>query len=355
MQFSAAQIAELLEGDVDGDAQVLVNDLAKIEEGKPGSLTFLANPKYTDLLYSTGASIAVVGRDFRPSQALPKHLTLVRVSDPRACFSRLLKMNEGLSYNKRGIEQPSFVSPKAKVAPGAYIGAFTYIGEGAVIEEDAKIFPHCTVGDNARIGKGTLLHPNVTVYQHCMVGANCIIHSGAVIGADGFGFVPNEKGEQEKMPQVGNVIIEDNVEIGANTTVDRATLGHTVIRKGAKLDNLIQVGHNVEIGANTLVVAQAGIAGSTHVGEQSQVGGQVGIVGHLHLGKRVKIAAQSGVGANLPDDAVVQGSPAFHIGEYKRSYVHFRNLPDLAHRIEALEKELASLKAATGSHGKNRS
>jgi UDP-3-O-[3-hydroxymyristoyl] glucosamine N-acyltransferase len=351
MQFSAAQIAELLEGEVDGDAQVLVNDLAKIEEGKPGTLTFLANPKYTDFLYSTGASIAVVTRDFQPTQALPKRLTLIRVADPRACFSRLLKMNEGLGSDKRGIEQPSFVSPKAKVAPGAYIGAFCYIGEGAVVEEDAKIFPHCTVGDNARIGRGTLLHPNVTVYHHCVVGAHCVIHSGVVIGADGFGFVPNEKGEQEKMPQVGNVVIEDYVEIGANTTVDRATLGHTVIHRGAKLDNLIQIGHNVEIGAHTLVVAQAGIAGSTRIGEQSQVGGQVGIVGHLHLGKGVKIAAQSGVSTNLPDGSVVQGSPAFSIGEYKRSYVHYRNLPELVHRIEALEKQLEALKAAAADHG----
>lgn len=353
MQFSAAQIAELLEGEVDGDAQVLVNDLAKIEEGRPGTLTFLANPKYTDLLYSTGASIAVVARDFQPTQPLPKRLTLIRVGDPRACFSRLLKMNEGLVNEKRGIEQPSFVSPKAKVAPGAYIGAFSYIGEGAVVGEGVKIFPHCTVGEGAQIGKGTVLHANVTVYHRCIIGENCVIHSGAVIGADGYGFTVNAAGEQEKVPQVGNVVIEDDVEVGANTTIDRATLGHTVIRKGAKLDNLIQVGHNVEIGAHTLVVAQTGIAGSTHIGDHCVIGGQVGIVGHLHIGNRVKIAAQSGVGTNLPDDAVVQGSPAFAIGEYKRSYVHFRNLPELMHRTDALEKEIEALKAPAAGSGNN--
>ncbi len=349
MQFTATQIAELLEGEVDGDAQVLVSDLAKIEEGRPGTLTFLANPKYTDFLYATGASIAVVAKEFKPTQELPKRLTLIRVADPRACFSRLLKMNEGLRYNKRGIEQPSFVSPTAKVAPGAYIGAFSYIGDGAVVEEDAKVFPHCTVGDGARIGKGTRLHANVTVYPRCVVGANCIIHSGAVIGADGYGFVQDEKGEQEKMPQVGNVIIEDEVEIGANTTVDRATLGHTIIRRGAKLDNLIQVGHNVEIGAHTLVVAQTGIAGSTRIGDHCVIGGQVGIVGHIHIGNRVKVAAQSGIGTNLPDDAVVQGSPAFAIGDYKRSYVLFRSLPLLKQQIDQLKKTLDRLMAATGT------
>lgn len=338
MQFSAAQIAELLEGEVDGDAQVLVSDLAKIEEGKPGTLTFLANPKYTEHLYSTAASIAVVERQFQPTKALPKRLTLIRVADPRACFSRLLKMNEDLQYDKRGIEQPSFVSPKAKVASGAYIGAFSYIGDGAVIGDDVKIFPHCTVGDGAIIGKGTRLHANVSVYHRCVIGENCIIHSGAVIGADGFGFTATAAGEQEKMPQVGNVIIEDDVEIGANTTIDRATLGSTIIRKGAKLDNLIQVGHNVEIGAHTIVVAQTGIAGSTRVGAHALIGGQVGIAGHLTIGDRVKIAAQSGIGSNIPDDSTVQGSPAFNIGEYKRSYVLFRTLPEMKRKLEEIER-----------------
>jgi UDP-3-O-[3-hydroxymyristoyl] glucosamine N-acyltransferase len=351
MQFSAAQIAELLDGEVDGDAQVLVSDLAKIEEGKPGTLTFLANPKYTEHLYSTAASIAVVDRVFQPTRALPKRLTLIRVEDPRACFSRLLKMNEDLQYDKRGIEQPSFVSPKAKVAPGAYIGAFSYVGDGAVIEDDVKIFPHCTVGDGARIGKGTRLHANVTVYHRCVIGERCIIHSGAVIGADGYGFVPNAKGEQEKMPQVGNVIIEDDVEIGANCTIDRATLGSTIIRKGAKLDNLIQIGHNAEIGEHTLIVAQTGIAGSSRVGKYCMIGGQVGIAGHLTIGDRVKIAAQSGIGSNIPDDATVQGSPAFNIGEYKRSYVLFRNLPEIKKRLDAMAAARPTNSSTTDKHG----
>jgi UDP-3-O-[3-hydroxymyristoyl] glucosamine N-acyltransferase len=336
MQFSAGQIAELLEGEVDGDAQVLVSDLAKIEEGRPGTLTFLANPKYTEHLYSTGASIAVVADDFQPTRSLPKRLTLIRVKDPRACFGRLLKMNEDLQYDKRGIEQPSFVSPKAKVATGAYIGAFCYIGDGAVIEDDVKIFPHCTIGDGVRIGKGTRVHAGVSIYHRCVIGADCLIHSGAVIGADGFGFNPTTQGALEKMPQVGNVVIEDNVEIGANSTIDRATLGSTIIRKGVKLDNLIQIGHNVEIGEHTVVVAQTGIAGSSKVGKHCQIGGQVGIAGHLVIGDRVRIAAQSGIGSNIPDDSTVQGSPAFNIGEYKRSYVLFRKLPDLKKQIDDL-------------------
>ncbi len=351
MQFSASQIAELLDGEVDGNAQVLVSDLAKIEEGKAGTLTFLANPKYTDHLYSTAASIAVVARSFQPTRALPKRLTLIRVDDPRASFSRLLKMNEDLQYDKRGIEQPSFVSPKAKVAPGAYIGAFSYIGDGAVIEDDVKIFPHCTVGDGARIGKGTRLHANVTVYHRSVIGERCIIHSGTVVGADGYGFVPNAQGEQEKMPQVGNVIIEDDVEIGANCTIDRATLGSTIIRKGVKLDNLIQIGHNAEIGEHTLIVAQTGIAGSSRVGKHCMIGGQVGIAGHLTIGDRVKIAAQSGIGSNIPDDTTVQGSPAFAIGEYKRSYVLFRNLPDLKKRIDELAAARPTTSSTTDKHG----
>lgn len=348
MQFTAAQIAEFLHGTVEGNAQAVVHDLAKIEDGRPGMLSFLANPVYTELVYSSAASVVIVNRDFKPSKALPEGLTLVRVDDPRAAFSHLLAKYEAQRYDVAGVEQASHVSPKAKVAVGAYIGAFTYVADGAVVEEGAKIFPNCYVGKNARIGKGTLIHAGVKVHANCVVGANCVLHSGVVIGADGFGFVPNEQGVQEKMPQIGNVILEDDVEIGANTTVDRATLGHTIIRKGAKLDNLIQVGHNVEIGAHTIVVAQTGIAGSTRIGSHCLIGGQVGIVGHLHIGNHVKIAAQSGVGTNLPDDAVVQGSPAYAIGEYKRSYVHFRNLPELKLQIDQLQKELNSLVEANG-------
>lgn len=353
MQFTAEQIAELLHGEVEGNAQVAVGDVAKIEEGRPGTLTFLANPVYTEYLYTTKASIAIVGTDFKSTKDLPETLTLVRVADPRAAFAKLLDLYEAQRYNRIGLEQPCHISPKATVAGDVYVGAFAYIGDGAVVAEGAKIYPGCYIGDGVRIGQGSRLHAGVKVYANCVIGANCVLHSGVIIGGDGFGFVENERGEQEKMPQIGNVIIEDDVEIGANTTVDRATLGHTVIRKGAKLDNLIQVGHNVEIGAHTVVVAQTGIAGSTRIGSHCLIGGQVGIVGHLHIGNRVKIAAQSGIGANLPDDAVVQGSPAFGIGDYKRSYVLFRNLPDMKQRLDQLDKAWRGTKTGEQAAARN--
>jgi UDP-3-O-[3-hydroxymyristoyl] glucosamine N-acyltransferase len=344
MQFSAGQIAELLHGEVDGDAQVLVSDVSKIEEGKLGTLTFLANPKYTDFIYTTGASVAIVGRDFRPTRSIPKYLTLIRVEDPRAAFALLLDMHQKHQYEKVGYEQPSYVSPKATIGKGVYIGAFSYIGDGVVIEDAVKIFPNCFIGDGARIGRGTRIHAGTKVYHRCSIGANCLIHSGVVIGADGFGFNLSPAGEYEKMAQVGNVVIEDDVEIGSNTTIDRATMGSTTVRQGVKLDNLIQVGHNVEIGEHTVIAAQTGIAGSSKVGARCLIGGQVGIAGHLTIGDDVKIAAQSGIANNIPDGATIQGAPAYAIGEFKRSYVLFRRLPEIKQRIEALEKELASLR-----------
>ncbi|MBL7964581.1 MAG: UDP-3-O-(3-hydroxymyristoyl)glucosamine N-acyltransferase [Flavobacteriales bacterium] len=339
MQFSAGQIAELLHGEVDGDAQVLVHDISKIEEGRLGTLTFLANPKYNEHIYRTGASVALVEQGFQPNRPIPKSLTLIRVQDPRAAFAKLLDMHNAHQYEKKGIEQPSYVSPKATVGKGCYIGAFCYIADGAVLEDGVKLFPNCFVGEQARIGTGTRLHAGVKVYQRSVIGARCLVHSNTVIGADGFGFTINAKGEQEKIPQIGNVVIEEDVEIGANCTIDRATLGSTIIRKGVKLDNLIQVGHNAEIGAHTVVVSQTGIAGSSRIGSHCMIGGQVGIAGHLTVGDRVKIAAQSGIGSNIPDDAVVQGSPAFAIGEYKRSHIVFRDLPALRRRVDQLEKE----------------
>lgn len=346
MQFSAGQIAEFLSGTVDGDAQVLVHDIAKIEEGRLGTLTFLANPRYTEHLYTTAASVAIVGQDFQPARPIAKSLTLIRVKDPRAAFAKLLEMHDAHRHEKVGYEQPSYISPKARIGKDVYIGAFCYIADGAEIGDGAKIFPNCFIGTEARIGARTRLHAGVKVYDRCTIGARGIIHSGTVIGADGFGFTINPDGTQEKMAQIGNVMIEDDVEIGANCTIDRATLGSTVIRRGAKLDNLIQVGHNAEIGAHTVVVAQTGIAGSTKVGEQCMIGGQVGIAGHLVIGDRVKIAAQSGIGSNIPDDALVQGSPAFAIGDYKRSYVVFRSLPTVQQRIAQLERELEALRLA---------
>ncbi len=345
MQFSAAQIAELLHGEVDGDPQVMVNDLAKIEEARNGTLTFLANPKYTEHIYTTKATIAIVEKGFEAHRPIPKSLTLIRVADPRMAFTQLLERNYQLQYEKKGIEQPSFVSPSAKVGKGVYIGAFSYISEGVVLEDGVKVFPNTFIGERVVVGKGTRIHAGVKIYHQTVIGAQCVIHSGAVIGADGFGFVPNAEGVYEKMPQVGNVILEDQVEVGANTTIDRATIGHTIIRQGTKLDNLIQVGHNAEIGRHNVIVSQTGIAGSTKVGDHNQIGGQVGIAGHLHIGDRVRIAAQSGIGSNLSDGAMVQGSPAFPKGQYDRSSVIFRRLPDLQKRVDQLEKELAALKA----------
>ncbi|MEZ4758090.1 MAG: UDP-3-O-(3-hydroxymyristoyl)glucosamine N-acyltransferase [Flavobacteriales bacterium] len=345
MQFTAAQIAELLHGEVDGDPQVLVNDLAKIEEARSGTLTFLANPKYTEHIYTTKATIAIVEQGFEAHKPIPKSLTLIRVADPRMAFTQLLERNYQLQYEKKGIEQPSFVSPSAKLGKGVYIGAFSYISEGVVLEDGVKVFPNTFIGERVVVGKGTRIHAGVKIYHQTVIGAQCVIHSGAVIGADGFGFVPNAEGVYEKMPQVGNVILKDQVEVGANTTIDRATIGHTIISQGTKLDNLVQIGHNAEIGRHNVIVSQTGIAGSTKVGDHNQIGGQVGIAGHLHIGDRVRIAAQSGIGSNLLDGSIVQGSPAFPKGQYDRSSVIFRRLPDLQKRVDQLEKELAALKA----------
>ncbi len=345
MQFTAAQIADLLHGEVDGDPQVMVNDLAKIEEARTGTLTFLANPRYTEFLYTTKATIAIVDKGFEATRPIPKSLTLIRVADARMAFTQLLERNYQLQYEKKGIEQPSYVSPKAILGKGVYIGAFCYISDEVVLGDGVKVFPNSFIGERARIGAGTRIHAGVKIYHQSVIGQRCVIHSGAVIGADGFGFVPNAEGSYEKMPQVGNVILEDDVEIGANSTVDRATIGHTIIRQGTKLDNLIQVGHNAEIGRHNVIVAQTGIAGSTKVGDHNQIGGQVGVAGHLTIGNNVRVAAQSGIGSNIADGSTVQGSPAFQKGLYDRSSVVFRKLPELKQRIEALEKELAALKA----------
>jgi len=349
MQFTAEQIAELLEGIVDGDPQVLVNDLAKIEEARSGTLTFLANPIYTEYIYKTKATIAIVANDFAPQHPLPKTLTLIRVADPRMAFTQLLERNYELQYEKKGIEQPSFVSPKAKLGKNVYIGAFCYVGDHVEIGDGVKVFPNCFIGDGTRIGEGARIHAGVKVYHQTVIGARCVIHSGAVVGSDGFGFVPDANGVYEKMPQVGNVVLEDDVEVGANTTIDRATIGSTVIKQGTKLDNLIQVGHNAVIGKHNVIVAQTGIAGSSTIGDHNQIGGQVGIAGHLSIGNRVRIAAQSGIGSDIADGRTVQGSPAFDKGPYDRSYVVFRKLPELLRRIDALEKELAALRGGKGA------
>lgn len=339
MKFLAKEIAGLAGGKVEGNPDAAVTKLAKIEEGTPGALTFLSNPAYAQFIYTTQASIAIVNNDFVPEQSLPESLTLIRVADARQAFAKLLEAYNQFRMNKSGIDASAAVSSSAKIGANVYIGPNAVIGDHVVIGDNTKIHPNVTVNDAARIGNNSILYPGVVIYHDCVVGNNCIIQGGSIIGGDGFGFQPNSENNYQKVPHIGNVIIEDHVEIGANTTIDRATLGSTIIRKGVKLDNLIQVAHNVEIGENTVIASQTGIAGSTKIGRDCLIGGQVGIIGHLVIGNRVKIAAQSGIGNNIADDEIVQGSPAFGIGDYKRSYVMFRKLPELADKIKELEKK----------------
>ncbi len=345
MEFSAAQIAALLNGTVEGDPAQAVRNLSKIEEGEPGTLTFLANPKYTPYLYTTGASIAIVASDFTPEKALPPTLTLIRVEDPYACFAKLLAHYNQIKGDKKGIEQPSFIDPSAQLGEHVYVGAFAYIGKNVEIGEGSKIYPQAYIGDNVKIGAHSTIYAGVKIYSDCVIGNHCTVHASSVIGADGFGFAPNSENNYEKVPQIGNVILEDHVEIGANSAIDRATLGSTLIRKGVKIDNLVQVAHNVEIGENTVIASQSGIAGSTRLGKNMMIGGQVGVVGHLRLADGVKIAAQSGVGQNVETPGeIIQGSPAFAIGQYKRSYVLFRSLPQLKEQMNKLAQEIEALK-----------
>ncbi len=339
MEFNASQIAEVLGGEIKGNPNEIVTTLTKIEEGNKGGITFLANPKYTPHIYTTNASIVIVNKSFVPEKEITS--TLIKVDDAYLAFTQLLQFyDEYRNSLKVGIEQPSHISESATVGENVYIGAFAYVGENVVIEDNVKIYPNSYIGDNSRVGEGSVINPGVKVYSETQMGKKCIIHSGSVIGADGFGFAPNSNNEYKKVPQIGNVILEDYVEIGANTTVDRATLGSTIIRKGVKLDNHVQIAHNVEIGEDSVVASQTGIAGSTKVGKRAMMGGQVGVIGHLSLGNDVKIAAQSGVGSDLPNESIVQGSPAYGFGDYKRSYVYFKKLPDLVKRINELEKKL---------------
>ena len=338
MKFTASQIAGILEGDIVGNPDVEVSKLAKIEEGTEGSLTFLANPKYTQFIYDTKASVAIVNKDFVPENTL--ETTLIKVDDAYKAFSKLLEYYNQVKMNKVGIEEPNFISNSAKYGENLYLGAFSYIGDNVKIGNNVKIYPNCYIGDNVTIGDGVILFAGSKLYSETIVGNYCVINSGAIIGADGFGFAPNENGEYSKVPQTGNVIMEDYVDIGAGTTIDRATLGSTIIRRGVKLDNQIQIAHNVEIGKNTVIAAQTGIAGSTKIGENCQIGGQVGIVGHITIGNNVKIQAQSGISRNVKDNEVLQGSPALGYGDYNKSYVHFKNLPKIVKGINELEKKI---------------
>jgi UDP-3-O-[3-hydroxymyristoyl] glucosamine N-acyltransferase len=343
MEFSAQQIAELLNGEVVGDSSVKVNTLAKIEEGNSSALSFLSNPKYEEYIYKTNSSICIVNSTFEPSQELPSTLTLIKVEDAYACFAKLLEIYNNLSKKEPIIEQPSFVDSTATLGTDLYLGAFAYIGKNTKIGANVSIYPNSYIGDNVIIGDNTTIHPGVKIYQDCKVGSNCIIHAGAVIGSDGFGFAPNEKGEFQKVPQIGNVVIEDNVEIGANTTIDRATMGSTIIRKGVKIDNLCQIAHNVEVGQNSAMAAQVGIAGSAKIGERVMIGGQAGISGHLYIIDDTKIVAQSGIPSSVKKAETLMGSPGIPLEDFKKSYFGFRKLPFILNKIAELETQIKEL------------
>ncbi|MEC8724487.1 MAG: UDP-3-O-(3-hydroxymyristoyl)glucosamine N-acyltransferase [Bacteroidota bacterium] len=336
MKFTANQIAALLNGTVVGDDNAEVFKLSKIEEGTKGSLTFLSNPKYTPHIYSTNASITIVNKDFVAEKQI--NTTLIKVENAYTAFSTLLEHYNSINSNKSGIESPVHISDSASYGTDVYIGAFSYVGDNVKIGNKVKIYPNCYIGDNVCIGDGTTVFSGVKIYSDCSIGNHCNLEANVVIGADGFGFSPDKSGSYKKVPQIGNVVIEDFVDIGASTTIDRATLGSTLIKKGVKLDNQIQIAHNVQLGENTVIAAQTGIAGSTKIGQNCQIGGQVGIVGHINIGNNVKIQAQSGISKNVPDNALLQGTPAFDYGDFFKSYVHFKNLPQLAKKIETLEK-----------------
>ncbi|WP_297795768.1 UDP-3-O-(3-hydroxymyristoyl)glucosamine N-acyltransferase [uncultured Eudoraea sp.] len=336
MKFTASQIAGILEGEVEGNPEVAVDKLAKIEEGETGSLTFLANPKYTPYIYSTAASITLVNKDFVPEQDIST--TLIKVDDAYESFSKLLEYYDQVKNNQTGLENPVYVSESAAYGEDFYLGAFSYLGNNVKIGNGVKIYPNVYIGDNVNIADNVLIFAGAKIYSDTIIGKGCVIHSGAIIGADGFGFAPNSNGQYSKVPQIGNVILEENVDVGAGTTIDRATLGSTILRNGVKLDNQIQIAHNVEIGEHTAIAAQTGIAGSTKIGKNCLIGGQVGIVGHITIGDRVRIQAQSGIGRNVKDDEILQGSPALNYGDYNKSYVHFKNLPKLVNRINDIEK-----------------
>lgn len=339
MEFKANQIAALVGGTVEGDPEAAVSTFGKIEEAGPGAITFLANPKYTHHIYNTRASIVLVRRDFRPEQTVPA--TLIRVNDPYATLSDLLTIAaDAMNPKPCGVEQPSHVAEGVQLPEDVYIGAFAYVGAGAKLGKGVKIYPQAYVGPGVTLGEGTIIYPGAKIYHGCKIGARCVIHAGAVIGADGFGFAPLPDGSYHKIPQIGIVEIEDDVEIGANTTVDRATMGCTRICKGAKLDNLIQAAHNTEIGCNTVMAAQVGVAGSTKIGAGCMVGGQVGFAGHITVGDGAQFAAQTGVPSSVEAGARLMGSPAMPAKEYLRMVVHEKSLADLYRRVAAMEKEL---------------
>jgi len=343
MEFTAATIAGFLKGEIEGNPDIKVNTIAKIEEGIEGALSFLANPKYEHYIYETKSSVVLVNRSFVPSASIGA--TLIRVENSYEAFASLLRLVDQARPRKKGIHPAAIIETSAKVGSDVFIGPYAYIGENCVIGDGCSIYPHVYIGDNTRLGNSCTLNPGVKIYHDCLLGEGCIIHAGSVIGSDGFGFAPQSENEFMKIPQLGNVVLEDHVEIGANVTIDRATMGSTIIRKGVKLDNLIQIGHNVEIGENTVMAAQTGISGSTKIGKNCMFGGQVGLAGHLKIADGTKIGAQGGILGDVKEEnTVILGSPAIELKQYLRSTVVFKKLPEMKVKIESLEKEIESLK-----------
>jgi UDP-3-O-[3-hydroxymyristoyl] glucosamine N-acyltransferase len=343
MEFSAATLAGFLKGEVEGDPGIVVNTVAKIEEGHPGALSFLANPKYEHYIYSTKSSIVLVNRSFIPSSKV--EATLIKVDNAYDAFASLMRLVDQARPRKKGIHSTAIIEPSAKIGTDAYIGAYAYIGENCIVGDNCSVYPHVYFGDNSRMGNNCTLNPGVKIYHDCELGEGVIIHAGTVIGSDGFGFAPQSENEFMKIPQLGNVVIEDHVEIGANVTIDRATMGSTIIHRGVKLDNLIQIAHNVEVGENTVMAAQTGISGSTKVGKNCMFGGQVGISGHIKIADGTKIGAQSGIPGDVKkENSILLGYPAFDHRDFLRCAVIFKKLPELKMKIEALEKGLESLK-----------
>ncbi len=342
MEFTAKQIAQFIQGKVEGDENACVHTFSKIEEGKPGAISFLSNPKYTHYIYDTQASIVIVNNDVELEK--PVTTTLIRVENAYECVAKLLQLYASTLPKKSGIDSLAFISEKAKVGENCYVGAFAYIADGAEIGDNCQIYPHAYVGEGVKIGDNALIYPHVTIYKGCVVGNNVTLHAGCVIGADGFGFAPTENG-YDKIPQIGIVTIEDDVEIGANTCIDRSTMGTTIIHKGAKLDNLIQIAHNVEVGSNTVMAAQVGIAGSTKVGEWCMFGGQVGVAGHISIANQTHIGAQAGItGTIRKEGETIIGSPAWDAKGFMKSAAVFRRLPDMYQQINELKKEIELLK-----------
>lgn len=341
MEFSAKQIAEYVQGTIVGDENASVHTFAKIEEGIPGALSFLSNPKYTQYIYDTQSSIVLVNKDFEPEKEVKT--TLIKVNNAYESLAKLMTLYEQSQPKRTGIHPLAYVAPTAKIGENVYLAPFACVGDNAEIGDGTELHPHATVGRGAKVGKNCILYTNCNVYHDCRVGNNCILHSGSVVGADGFGFAPSPDG-YEKIPQIGIAILEDNVEIGANTCIDRATMGATIIRKGVKLDNLIQIAHNVEVGSNTVMASQTGVAGSTKVGEWCMFGGQVGIGGHIKIGNKVNLGAQSGVPGSIKDGQNLIGTPPMELKNYFKSSAVFKKLPDMYKELNALRKEIDELK-----------